>query len=296
MSKQDEAYERITAQIVKMLDEGVVPWRKTWNAAGELPTSLSTGKAYRGINQMLLGMVGMIEGYGSPLWGTYRQIAAQGGQVRKGERSTSVVLWKPFERENAEGEKVKAFFMTTFSIFNAEQADWEGEMPTPKEAMNDHDPIAEAEALASAYLAGGPTFSHGGDRAFYSPSADAIRLPKMGTFDSAEAYYSTLFHEMIHSTGHKSRLARDGVTEGHYFGSADYSKEELVAEMGAAFLCAATGIDPDATLANSAAYIGNWLKVLKNDPKMIVQAASKAQRAADYARGIGGQAEEEKAA
>ena len=294
MSKQT-GYEKITEQIVKMLEGGTVPWRKPWNAGGSLPTSLSTGKPYRGINQMILGMVAMIDGYSSPFWGTYRQITAQGGQIRKGEKSTSVTLWKPFEKENADGEKVKRFFMTTFAIFNAEQAEWEGEMPTVP-TMANHDPIAEAEAVASAYLAEGPTFSHGGDRAYYSPAHDAIRIPEMGQFHSAEEYYSTLFHEMIHSTGHASRLNRDGVTEGHRFGDADYSKEELVAEMGAAFLCAATGIDPDATLSNSAAYIKNWLRVLNDDPQMIVQAASKAQKAADYAQGVRAEAQEDEAA
>lgn len=296
MSKQEAAYAKITAQIVSMLEDGVVPWRKPWDAAGSVPTSLSTGKAYRGINQMILGMQSMMANYGSPYWGTYRQIAAQGGQVKKGERSTSVILWKPFERENADGETVKAFFMTTFAIFNAEQADWPNGMPTPNTEDRNHDPIAEAEALAAAYFANGPSLSHGGDRAYYSPSADAVRVPEMGTFYSAGGYYSTLFHEMIHSTGHASRLDRDGVTEGHFFGSEDYSKEELVAEMGAAFLCAATGIAPDETLANSASYIASWLRALKNDSQMIVQAASKAQRAADYAQGIGQAEKEEKAA
>ena len=290
-----KAYEEITDQIIRALNEGVVPWRKPWNAAGSLPTSLSTGKNYRGINQMILGMTAMMRQYGSPFWGTYRQISAQGGQVRKGEKSTTVVLWKPFERENADGEKVKSFFMTTFSIFNAEQAEWEGEMPTVP-ALADHEPIADAEALATAYLADGPAFSTGGDRAYYVPSMDAIRIPEMGTFHTREGYYSTLFHEMIHSTGHGSRLNRDGVTEGHRFGDADYSKEELIAEMGAAFLCASVGIDPDATLTNSAAYLKGWLKALNDDPKMIVQAASKAQKAADYAQGIGVAKEEDKAA
>lgn len=288
-------YEKITDQIIKMLEGGTIPWRKPWNAAGSVPTSLSSGKPYRGMNQMILGMTALIEGYSSPHWGTYRQIEAQGGQVRKGQRSTSVILWKPIEKVNDEGEKVKRFFMTTFSIFNAEQADWPNGAPTVPE-MADHDPIAEAEAIVAGYLADGPTFSHGGDRAFYSPSLDAIRIPEMGTFVSVAGYYSTLFHEMTHSTGHALRLNRDGVTEGHRFGDADYSKEELVAEMGAAFLCAAVGIDPDENLNNSAAYIKNWLSVLNDDPKMVVEAASKAQKAADLIVGASLAKEETEAA
>lgn len=293
-------YEKITAQIIAALEEGTVPWRKPWNGAGSLPTSLSTGKTYRGANQMILGMTSLMRGYSSPYWGTYRQIGAQGGQVSKGEKSTAVILWRPIEKVNAEGEKEKAFILRTFAIFNAEQATWEeGAMPSlPEQA--EHEPIAEAERVSGLYLATGPTFSHGGDRACYSPTADAIRLPEMGTFETAEGYYSTLYHEMVHSTGHKSRLNREGVTEGHYFGSPDYSKEELVAEMGAAFLCAATGLNPDATLANSSAYIAGWLRVLNSDPKMVLQAASKAQRAADLILGTAqeeeqGEAEEQAA-
>ena len=288
-------YEKITDQIIKMLEGGTIPWRKPWNAAGSVPTSLSSGKPYRGMNQMILGMTALIENYSSPFWGTYRQIEAHGGQIRKGERSTSVILWKPIEKINEEGEKVKRFFMTTFAIFNAEQAEWPNGIPAGPE-MIDHDPIAEAEAIASAYFANGPAFSAGGDRAFYSPSLDAIRIPEMGTFGNVAEYYSTLFHEMTHSTGHALRLNRDGVTEGHYFGTPDYSKEELVAEMGAAFLCATVGINPNENLSNSAAYIASWLKALNNDPKMIVEAASKAQKAADLIVGASVANEESEAA
>jgi len=295
MSKT-ENYEKITAQIVAMLEEGVVPWRKPWNAAGLRATSLSTGKNYRGINAFVLGAMGMIRNYGSPYWGTYKQINERGGQIRKGEKSTSVVLWKPFERINADGETVQSVFLTTFNVFNAEQADWaEGEMPTVPE-MADHDPIEAAEAIASGYLATGPTISFGSASAYYSPAADAIAMPPMGAFETPEGYYATLFHEMAHSTGHASRLSRDGVTEGHRFGDADYSREELVAELSAAFLCDTAGIEPDATLSNAAAYIKNWLKVLKDDPKMIVEAAGKAQKAADWVQGIGVPKEEEEAA
>lgn len=294
MSKTD-AYEKITDQIVKMLEAGTVPWRKPWNATGG-PTSLSTGKNYRGINVMILSIVAMMENYSSPFWGTYKQISEQGGQVRKGEKSTVVTLWKPFDATDKEGKEVRRFFMTTFNVFNADQAEWEeGTKPTAGE-MVEHDPITEAERVATEYLATGPKFSTGGDRAFYSPSLDAVRIPEMGTFHSAEGYYSTLFHELTHSTGHASRLNREGVTEGHYFGSADYSKEELIAEMGAAFLCASTGINPDEVLANNAAYISSWLQVLKDDPKMVVQAASRAQKAADLILGLAVPNQEEKAA
>jgi len=287
MAKQD-AYEKITNQIIAMLEEGTVPWRKPWNAAGSAPTSLSTGKPYRGINVMILSMTALIEGYSSPFWGTYKQISERGGQINKGEKATHVTLWTKAEsktEKNANGDAKTFMFMRTFPVFSVDQADWtEGVKPEAGE-MIEHDPIAEAEAIAAAYLADGPSFSTGGDRAFYSPSRDAVRIPEMGTFHTAEGYYATLFHELTHSTGHASRLARDGVTEGHRFGDADYSKEELVAELGAAFLCTLTGINPDETLANSASYIKNWLSVLKDDPKMVVQAASKAQKAADLIAG-----------
>jgi antirestriction protein ArdC len=293
-----QAYEKITESIVAMLEGGTVPWRKPWTAENVGPTSLSTGKAYRGINVMILGITGMIRGYGSPYWGTYRQIDGRGGQVRKGEKATAVTLWRPVERKNADGEDVKSFFMTTYNVFSADQADWDGATkPVPVVGeRREHTPIEDAEAMAKAYLANGPTFSHGGDRAFYSPSHDAVRMPEMGQFHTAEGYYSTLFHELTHSTGHASRLNRDGVTEGHRFGDADYSKEELIAEMGAAFLCSLTGISPDETLANSAAYIKNWLSVLRDDPKMIVQAAGKAQKAADLIAQAVASSEEEAAA
>jgi antirestriction protein ArdC len=288
-----KAYEKITDQIIKALENGTVPWRKPWNGPGGLPTSMSTGKPYRGVNIMVLALTSMVNGYDSNLWGTYNQIEKQGGQVRKGEKSTAITLWKKAERINAEGEKVESFFMTTFNVFNAEQADG---LILPTIEKIEHNSIEEAEKIASAYLTDGPAFSTGGDRAFYSPLTDSIKVPEMGYFSTAEGYYSTLFHEITHSTGHSTRLDRDGVTEGHRFGDADYSKEELVAELGAAFLCAESGIEPDAHLENTTAYIASWLKALKNDPKMVVEAAGKAQKAADLVLGAGAVSEQSEAA
>jgi antirestriction protein ArdC len=236
------------------------------------------------MNQMILGITAMLEDYDSNVWGTYAQIAKHGGQVAKGQKSTSVILWKPFDGVDKDGQEVKRFFMTTFNVFNVAQAEWTGERPGHV-VKAEHDSIADAEAIANAYLTNGPTFSTGGDRAFYRPSTDSIKVPEIGYFDNAEAYYSTLFHEITHSTGHKTRLDRDGVTEGHVFGDADYSREELIAEMGAAFLCAEAGINPESTMTNSAAYVQNWLKVLKGDSKIIVEAAGKAQKACDHVMG-----------
>lgn len=290
-----DAYEKITEQITSMLETGTVPWRKPWNAAGSAPTSLSTGKPYRGINVMILSMTALVEGYASPFWGTYKQITERGGQVNKGEKATHVTLWTKAEskkEKDANGDPKTFMFMRTFPVFSVDQADWSEGVKPERPALAEHDPIAEAEAIAEAYLADGPSFSTGGGRAYYSPSRDAVCIPEMGTFHTPEGYYATLFHELTHSTGHVSRLARDGVTEGHRFGDADYSKEELVAELGAAFLCAETGINPDETLANSASYIANWLRVLKDDPKMIVQAASKAQKAAELVVSAGATEEE----
>lgn len=284
------SYQEITDSIIAMLSEGTVPWRKPWNSAGSAPTSLATGKAYRGINNMILGITAMMQEYSSPYWGTYKQIQGREAQVRKGEKSTQVILWKPFtkkEKDDAGNEtEGTGFMLRTFRVFNADQCDWQGEKPGTPELV-DHDPIATAEAIAKAYLAnGGPSFSHGGDRAFYSPSQDAVRMPEMGTFHTPEGYYSTLFHELTHSTGHASRLKRDGVTEGHRFGDADYSREELIAEMGSAFLCNATGVAPDETLANSVAYIKSWMKALQDDPKMVIWASGRAQKASDLIMGI----------
>jgi len=284
-------YEMITNQITSALTAGVVPWRKEWVSDGLEPTSLATGKNYRGANNLILSMLGGMAGYESKWWGTFKQISAKGGKVEKGSLSTKVTLWKPFDVTNAEtGEPEKRFVLRYFNVFNADQATWEeGTKPETVKATarTEHEKVTEAEAMIQGYLTnGGPDFAHDGQgRAFYRPSTDKVSVPEPEAFHTSEAYYSTVFHELGHSTGHADRLKRTGVSESHYFGDPSYAEEELVAEFTAAFLAGVTGIAP-ITVENSASYLQGWLKALKNDPKMLVKAAGKAQKAADLIRGI----------
>jgi antirestriction protein ArdC len=287
-----DGYQVITDKIVAALEAGTVPWRKPWKSIGGFgPTSLSTGKEYRGINQLMLSMQSFAAGYGSIHWGTYRQISELGGQVKKGETGTQVVLWKPFEKE-VDGKKERYLMMRLFSVFNVEQAEWTqgcdskkggwfGKKPTePVITEADYvEPVAKAERIVAG-MPNAPRIQHGGDRAFYSPLLDYIGMPPTAAFDSTEGYYSTLFHELVHSTGHESRVGREGIEAFAGFGSATYSKEELVAEMGAAYLCSEAGIEP--RIDQSAAYIASWLKVLKGDKKFVVSAAAGAGKATDY--------------
>lgn len=277
------AYETITARIIASLEAGVVPWRKEWKASASgtaFPHNHLTGKSYRGINVVSL----LCSPYQSSAWLTYKQAEELGAHVRKGEHGSPVVFWK-FDREkDAVTGKIesRAPMMRTYTVFNLEQI--EGIQPAlPFEAPT-FDPIASAQEIADAYLAGAshPTLAHGGDRAFYRPSADHVQMPAPGTFTTPEAYYCTLFHEFGHSTGHDSRLKRK---IDNHFGTVDYSDEELVAEFSAAFLSAEARISSDQLLDNSAAYIAGWLSKLRNDNRIAVTAAQRAQKAADFILG-----------
>jgi antirestriction protein ArdC len=281
-----DGYQVITDKIVAALEAGTVPWRKPWKSVGGFgPTSLSTGNEYRGINHLMLSMESMARGYSSLYWGTYKQIESLGGQVQKGQKGTQVVLWKPFEKE-VDGKKERYLMMRLFSVFNVEQADWpEGsKLPAaPVKPESKFSPVEAAEAIANG-MPQRPEIKHGGDRAFYSPLLDYVGMPNRESFASAEGYYGTLFHELVHSTGHESRVGREGIEANNIsFGSATYSKEELVAEMGAAYLCAEAGIEPQ--IDQNAAYIASWLKVLKGDKKFVVSAAAGAGKATDFILG-----------
>lgn len=286
----NKVYDVVTADILKQLEEGTVPWHKPWKDGG-LPKSMATSKPYRGVNVFLLGMAN----YSSPWWGTYRNIEEHGGQVRKGEHGTLVIFWKRLtvaDDKSPDPDATKQIPMLRyFKVFNAEQADWPNGLPTRWTVADDDgaevEPIDACEMIVDGYLAaGGPTLAWGTNGAWYQPAQDHVGMPARDQFMDAAEMYSTLFHELTHSTGHGKRLAREGITRSfHRFGDPIYSREELVAEMGAAMLCGVTGIE-NRTIGNSAAYIANWVKMLKGDAKLVVQAAGLAQRAADMIQGV----------
>jgi antirestriction protein ArdC len=293
-----DSYAEITNQILALLEGGTVIWHQPWKTTDGLPTSLATGKLYRGINIFLLQFDAMLKGYSSNLWGTYKQITERGGQVRKGEKSTQIVFWKILRKDQeVDGEiKTKRIpMLRTYNVFNIDQADWAEDARLPQVAERTQVDILEhAETLLTDYLAKGPSLGHGGSRAFYRQATDHIQMPQRDDFVNAEEYYSTLYHEVTHSTGHSKRLARDGIAEGTFgsFGDPVYSFEELVAEMGAAMLSGVAGIH-QTTLPASAAYLAHWVKALKEDSKIIVQAANQAQKAMDLVLGTTFDKEEE---
>lgn len=285
-------YEMINSRITELLEQGTVPWKKPWNAENRQPANLISKKAYRGVNVFLL----TCQSYFSPYWLTFNQCKERGGFVKRGEKGTPVIFWKWLDK-TTEDDSVpsvngKIPLLRYYTVFNVEQC--EGiKAPAVIQACNLFSPIEKAD-LVLQYMPMKPEIRHGGSRAYYSPSLDYIQLPEMQSFCSAEEYHNTLFHECIHATGHANRLARKSILEPSYFGSHEYSKEELVAEMGAAFLSAHAGI-ANQTIENSAAYIQGWLKALKNDRTLMVYAAAQAQKAAEFVLNQQAEQEEEPA-
>jgi antirestriction protein ArdC len=279
-------YEVVTDSIIEQLESGCVPWRRPW--LSQAPCNLTSLKPYRGINTFLLSAAG----YPSPYFLTYAQAAKLGGHVRQGEHGHIVVFWnvgteRTYVKKDGTEKTGKPFLLRYYRVFNLSQT----EGIQDKLGITDHAPVPDIAACESlvAAMPNAPQFALS-DKAAYSPSRDTVLMPPKTVFDSSEGYYATLFHELTHSTGHVSRLNRDGITETAGFGTPVYSREELVAEMGSAFLCGHTAISP-AVIENSAAYIRSWLSVLKSDSKLVVTAASAAQKAADYIRGVSGKAE-----
>ena len=277
----DKPYAVVTSSILEALESGVVPWRKPWSLpAGMRPQSV-TGHAYRGVNAVLLGL----SGYSDPRWLTYRKALDLGGHVRRGEKSMPVALWKPVEREDDDGETKVYWLFRFYSVFNVSQCEDLNIPELDDSPIGEIDPIAEAESIIAA-MPDPPSITHDGqDRAYYVPTLDGIHLPPQAAFESSNEYYSTAFHELGHSTGHSKRLNRDMVKELAPFGSPVYSKEELVAEFASAFLCHESGIEN--TIENSAAYIQGWSRKLKEEPRLLVQAASLGEKAAQHILGAG---------
>lgn len=268
-------YEIVTNTIIEKLEQGVIPWRQPWTNSGGA-VNWNTQKPYRGINSMILG---------PGEYATFKQITEAGGKVKKGAKSQIVVFWKWLEKDNEQtGETEKIPLLRYYRVFEVNTQVEGLESKRQNVEAYEHNPIEEAEKIFKAYI-NGPDYTFNSGRAYYVPSQDKINVPPIKDYKVPEEYYCTLFHEMIHSTGHKSRLNRSGIVAIASFGSEVYSKEELVAEMGAAMLCTMAGID-NHTIENSASYIQSWLRVLKEDKKLIIQAAGQGQKAVDHILGI----------
>lgn len=324
MTKKESVYQSVTDRIVAALEAGeTVPWQRPWKSAGGIPYSIRSGKPYRGINPFLL----LMENYDDPRWGTFKamreaaitEARSQGreivieqvfnpktkrmqekaweiidgkkvwfqGGVKRDERGTQIVLWKPVPKKpEGENENPGQYMLLRFySVFNAKQADGLPELPV--DVPREFTPIEAAEQIVSGYVwttgseNGGPSVSFGHNQAAYSPRQDRVEMPDPEQFVSDESYYCTIFHELVHSTGHEKRLKR---LEPALFGSNPYAREELVAEVGSSFLAGLSGFE-SAGGDQSAAYVAGWLEPLKNDPKLVVQAAAQAQKAVDLILG-----------
>jgi antirestriction protein ArdC len=269
--------EIITARVIEQLQKGVAPWRKPWVTKDrQWAANFISRKPYRGCNQMLLQMMG----YSSPFWLTFKQAAELGGMVRKGEKGTPIIYVGTAKGKKTDNdEQVNYTFLRYSTVFNVEQCE-RLELPVVEAPERRHDKIEAAEAICAGYK-NPPTVGHA-DNAWYKVAADRVGIPNLDEFDSPDTYYATMFHELAHSTGHESRLKRDGIVDQIKFGSEQYGKEELVAELTAAFLCAESGID---CLTHNASYCQSWITTLQGDAKLVISAAAAAQKAYEHILG-----------
>ena len=277
-----DIHQHITNQIIGLIERGAGEFRLPWHSSGSImcPVNVASKKHYRGVNIVALWAASEHLGFTSAVWGTYRQWAEAGAHVRKGEKSSYVVFYKELEFASADdGETETRLFARATPVFSAEQVDG-FELPSASEVAP-VEPITAADAFVSAT---GATIQHGGSKAYYRPSTDTIQLPARADFvgtstsTAQEAYYSTLLHELTHWTSPAHRCDRQ---LGKRFGDDAYAMEELVAELGAAFLCAELGITVEPR-ADHAQYLASWLNVLKADKRAIFTAASAASKAAQY--------------
>jgi antirestriction protein ArdC len=283
MKQEQDTYSIVTERIIRLLEQGVVPWRKPWTA-GNIPCNLITLRPYRGINLLLLNM----EGYNQNYFLSFRQVKALGGFVKKDEKAHLVVFWKPIQKKKSEerpedqDEKKERtrYVLRYYYVFNIEQCTGIEDRFIPKIEQHQHDPITACEEII-ANMPEKPEIRHDENRAYYHKKHDYVNMPDFEYFVKAEAYYATLFHELVHSTGHEKRLNRKEIMEDSTFGDEMYSQEELVAEFGSCYLQSYSGAIHD-NMVNSAAYIDHWIRVLKGNTKFIVHASSAAQKACDY--------------
>ncbi len=271
----NKVYEIITEQIIAQLEKGIIPWKRAY--LGGMPKNGISMKEYNGINIFLLS----VRGYANPFWFTFKQVQQLGGHIKKGEKGTPIIFWKKWIPANPkdDDEDEEHLIMRYYYVFNFEQTEGlNAEKFTIKSRT--FSPITNAEQIVQNYH-GAPSLQHKEQRAWYSTVTDIVNMPIPESFKASEFYYKTLFHELVHSTGHEKRLNRS-LKGNTGFASAAYSKEELIAEMGASFLSGRAGIFQEEQLEQASAYIQAWLKELRNDKMLVVKAASQAQKAADY--------------
>jgi len=283
--KKTDLYQAVTNRIMTALKQGVIPWQRTFKTSfSPIPVNYKTGNTYRGINVFLLNIAGWQLGYPHNIWLTYNQARKLGGYVKKGVQAETILFWKPSEitteDENGEEKSQTIYIVRSYSVFNIEQCEGldlvEHPIPSPE--------LGSANQIFANYPHKRPELITG-NRAAYYPQQDRIRMPQLENFTSPTSYYTTLFHELVHSTGHDTRLSRKGIAKAKRTDKIRYAQEELVAEMGASFLTAFAGIITPALITNTTAYIQNWLKALSDDKKMVIKAASRAQKAVDFILG-----------
>ncbi|MEK7424518.1 MAG: zincin-like metallopeptidase domain-containing protein [Actinomycetota bacterium] len=285
--KAEDLFERVTVDLIAAIEDGAKEWRMPWHRLGDtgLPRS-ADGRAYRGWNALVLAMVAADRGWTSSTWATYNAWKRHDTQVRRGERGTQVVLWKPTERhemtDDGDESVQRSLFARAFTVFAAEQVDGAERLISAAADTTEAQRIGSAETYFAAI---GADVVHGGDQACYVPALDRIHLPHCHQFDDPAAYYSTAAHEHVHWSGHRDRMQRD--LSGR-FGSHAYGAEELIAELGAAFWCAQIGLE-QATRHDHAAYLGDWLALLRADTRALVAACGHAQRAVDFLNVVAGQ-------
>lgn len=269
-------YEMITERVIAQMEKGIIPWERPWFGMPDGAYNRVTRKPYSLLNQMMLDKEGE--------WASFKQWQSAGGKIKKGEKGSPVVFWKitPMEKENEDGTKTQYVvpILRYYNVFHISQV--EGVEAKEKPLTENRDPIPEAEELFRSYLAREKIAVNEiiGNKAFYSPMSDSITLPKREQFPKLEEFYGTAFHEVVHSTGHESRL--DRLSKEAHFGNEEYSKEELVAEIGSAAILAQLGIETNHTQKNNIAYLQSWIRALKDDVRLLVSAAGKAEKAVDY--------------
>ncbi|HEX8677550.1 MAG TPA: zincin-like metallopeptidase domain-containing protein [Segetibacter sp.] len=290
-----DIYSQITETVIEALEQGNIIWHKPWNSYG-LPKNYTTGRQYRGWNVFWLNFITSYKQYSTPYFLTFNQAKKTGGRIKKGSKGTPIVFWAEVEdkrttmvvTDEATGEEISIhptkLIPTTHTVFNLDQTEEMDLSSLESLARKETNNIEACENIIKN-MQSAPSIRHFGDRAYYSLMRDQVTMPAKNLFVNDEAYYTTLFHELAHSTGHEKRLDRKELLEHDGFGGENYSKEELTAEFAAAFLSGITGIQP-ATINNSTAYIKGWLKSLKDDKKLLLTAANQAQKASDFILGI----------